>query len=117
MSNKFFMRKNLRKNIENDIRKRTLIEHQISRLQFELDNEIANNIKKDIEKFYNEIDDITITSAFEYIEKHGNLKQQNSMKELKARYENSNLQIEDTLNLMDWYEEMLDYYNNDIFED
>lgn len=97
MGNKFFISKKLRRKIEKDIAKRTYIETEI-------DN--------DLDAFDEEIDDETVLSIFKYIEKHGNKKQKKSLVDIKNRYENSALLIDDTLKLADWYDKMCDFHNN-----
>lgn len=114
MKNNFFISKGLRKDLERDMKKRDDIEEAIKGLQRELNEKVKPKISKDLEKFLEEIDDTTVSATFTYIEKHGNKKQQDSMLKLRDRYDNKMIIIEDTLNLMDWYEEMIDYYNNSI---
>lgn len=41
-------------------------------------------------------------------------KKKNLVKEISDRFKNSNLIIDDTLHLIDWYEQMCDDYNNKI---
>lgn len=114
MKNNFFISKGLRKDLERDMKKRDDIEEAIKGLQRELNEKVKPKISKDLEKFLEEIDDTTVSATFKYIEEHGNKKQQDSMLKLRDRYDNKMIIIEDTLNLMDWYEEMIDYYNNSI---
>lgn len=96
MGSKFFVSKRLKKEIEKDIKKRKMIEDKIN---------------DDLEKFNDEIDDETVLNTFKYIEEHGNKKQKEILKNIEERYKNSNLLIEDTLNLIDWYEKMCEYNN------
>lgn len=97
MGNKFFISNKLRRKIEKDLAKRTSIE---------------KDIDEDLEAFDNEIDDETVLSIFKYIEEHGNKKQKQSLVDIKNRYENSSLIIDDALKLDDWYDKMCDFYNN-----
>ena len=97
MGSKFFVSNKLRRKIEKDIKKRKAIEM---------------NIDEDLNAFNNEIDDDTVLSTFKYIEEHGNKKQKLILKEIEERYNKSNLLIEDTLNLIDWYDKMCDFYNS-----
>ena len=57
MSSRFFISRRLKKEIENDLKKRSMIEEKIN---------------KDMEAFKDEIDDETVISIFEFIEKYGN---------------------------------------------
>lgn len=97
MRSSFFISGKLRRKIEKDIKKRKKVEEKID---------------DDLNAFNNEIDDATVLSTFKYIEEHGNKKQKQLLKEIEVRYNNSNLLIEDTLNLVDWYDKMCDYYSN-----
>ncbi len=94
MGSKFFVSKSLKREIEKDIKKRKQIEDKI------------NN---DLDKFNKEIDDETVFNTFKYIEEHGNQKQKEILKDIEERYKNLDLLIEDTLNLIDWYEKMCEY--------
>lgn len=114
MKNNFFISKGLRKDLERDMKKRDDIEEAIKGLQKELNEKVKPKISKDLEKFLEEIDDTTVLATFKYIEEHGNKKQKDSLSKLKNRYDNKTIIIEDTLNLLDWYEEMIYYYNNSI---
>lgn len=111
MSSKFFINKKLLKNIEKDIKKRNKIEDEIERKKEKL-ADINKGIHSDIEQFYDEVDDSTVFSTFKHIEEHGTLKQKETLKEIEQRYKKSALVIEDTLNLVDWYEKMCDFNNN-----
>lgn len=97
MGNKFFISKRLMKKIEKDLKKRNSIEEDIS---------------QDMNDFNEEIDDETVISVFKYIEGYGNKKQRESLIEIRNRYNNSTLIIDDTLKLVDWYEKMCDFYND-----
>jgi hypothetical protein len=97
MSSRFFISRRLKKEIENDLKKRSMIEEKIN---------------KDMEAFKDEIDDETVISIFEFIEKYGNKKQKESLSEIKTRYNNSSLLIDDTLKLVDWYDKMCNFYNS-----
>lgn len=97
MRSKFFISNKLRRKIEKDIKKRKKIE---------------DSIKYDLKQFNDEIDDQTVLSTFKYIEEHGNKNQNKVLKKIEERYNKSKLKIEDTLNLMDWYDKMCDFYNN-----
>lgn len=68
MSSRFFISRRLKKEIENDLKKRSMIEEKIN---------------KDMEAFKDEIDDETVISIFEFIEKYGNKKQKESLSEIK----------------------------------
>lgn len=70
MSSRFFISRRLKKEIENDLKKRSMIEEKIN---------------KDMEAFKDEIDDETVISIFEFIEKYGNKKQKESLSEIKTR--------------------------------
>ena len=97
MGNNFFIRNKLRKKIEKDLKKRKIIEESIN---------------EDLKAFNEEIDDETVLSTFKYIEEHGNKNQKKNLTSISKRYDNSALIIEDTLNIIDWYDKMCDYYNN-----
>lgn len=96
MKSTFFVKANLRKKIEKDIKKR---------------NKIEEMINDDLDEFNEQIDDETVLSIFSYIEIHGNIKQKSVLIDIKDRYKNSKLMIEDTLKLIDWYEKMCEYNN------
>lgn len=96
MKSTFFVKASLVKKIEKDIKKR---------------NKIEETINEDLEDFNEQIDDTTVLSIFTYIETHGNQKQKNILKDIKERFGNSKLMIEDTLKLIDWYEKMCEYNN------
>jgi len=96
MKSTFFVKASLIKKIEKDIKKR---------------NKIEEKINEDLEDFNEQIDDATVLSIFTYIETHGNQKQKNILKDIKERFGNSKLMIEDTLKLIDWYEKMCEYNN------
>lgn len=115
MASEFFIDKNLRKTIEKDIDKRDKIEQKIHKLQEDL--KLANEkLEEDLENFYIQADDPeTVLSILEYYEKRAKSdKKKNLAKEIEDRYINDNLIIEDTLNLVDWYELMCKDYNNKI---
>ena len=97
MGNQFFISKKLKIKIEKDIRKR---------------NAIEDRIDKDLELFKEEIDDDTVLSIFKYIEEHGNKNQRKILADIMKRFDDSELLIEDTLKLVDWYDKMCDFYNN-----
>lgn len=97
MNSQFLVAKKLIQKIEKDIKKRKNIEDQIN---------------DDLSKFNEEIDDKTVLSIFEYIENHGNKNQKKALDGIRKRYDKSDLQIEDTLKIVDWYEKMCEYYNN-----
>lgn len=111
MGSNLFISKKLQKNIEKDVTKRNKIENKIKILQAQLDGEIAEKIKDDLDNFYDEIDEKTILSTFKYVEESGTIKQKEILQDLKERFQKSKLLIEDTLNLRDWYEEMMDHHN------
>lgn len=94
MGSTFFVKSNLKRKIEKDIKKRNQIEEQIN---------------QDLEEFNDQIDDETVLSTFSFIETHGNKKQKEILKEIENRYNNSKLLIEDTLKLIDWYEKMCEH--------
>ena len=73
--------------------------------------------KSDLDKFYDEIDDSTVLSTFNYIEEYGTKKQKEILVEIEDRYKKTSLLIEDTINLIDWYEKMCDFYKNNDLED
>lgn len=116
MGSKFFISKKLNRQLVKDLKKRTLIEEKIATLQKELSKQ-KKKIDTDLNKFYEEVDDKTVISSFEYIEKHGTKKQKETLVEIESRYKNSSLLIEDTLNLIDWYEKMCDFRNNNDLKD
>lgn len=115
MGSTFFISKKLKNELEKDLKKRNYIEDTIDSLHDQL-NKQNDKIKKDMNKFYDEIDDITVLSTFEYIEQHGTKKQKEALEQIEERYQNSCLLIEDTLNLIDWYEKMCEFYKNNDFE-
>lgn len=94
MRSKFFVSSKLKRKIEKDIKKR---------------NDIEEQINNDLNEFNEQIDDETVLSTFSYIEEHGNKKQKEVLREIEERFNNSNLLIEDTLKLIDWYEKMCEY--------
>lgn len=113
MGSSFFIDKKLKKNIEKDIKKRTDIEEKIAKLQNQLDV-VQKRTKEHLDEFYEQIDDSTVLSTLEYYKKNGNKKKKELVEEIEERFNNSNLLIEDTLNLIDWYEQMCDFLNNKI---
>lgn len=97
MKSQFFVDKKLVRKIEKDIKKR---------------NDIENQISDDLGAFNDQIDDKTVLATFKYIEEHGNKNQKKALDGIRKRYDNSKLQIEDTLKIVDWYEKMCEYYIN-----
>ena len=97
MSSSFFIKKKLKKKIQKDIKKRETIEEQINRLQNEL-NGCNNDIDDDILEFYEK----------------NSPKRKEVACQIKKRFTEEKLLIEDTLNLVDWYEKMHDDYNDKI---
>lgn len=97
MKSKFFVDRKLINKIEKDIKKRNDIEKQIS---------------NDLGDFNEQVDENTVLKTFEYIENHGNKNQKNALNGIRKRYERSKLQIDDTLKIVDWYEKMCEFYNN-----
>lgn len=112
MSSSFFIRKKLRKKIEKDIKKRSDIEDEINLLQEKL-KDCNNDIADDISEFYQEVDETTVISTLEFYEKNS-VKRRAVASQIKERYAEEKLLIEDTLNLVDWYEKMHDEYNDKI---
>lgn len=108
MRNRFFISNKLQHELEKDLKKREKIEDKIDKLQNKLDNEVNKGIKNHLEQFYDEVDNSTILSTFEYIEKNGSPNQLKILEDIKTRYHTSSLLIEDTFHLMDWYEKMCD---------
>lgn len=98
MKSKFFVDGKLIRKIEKDLKKRIRIE---------------DSINKDLEKFYDQIDEETVLLTFKYIGEHGSKKQKKLFKEIRKRYDNSELLIEDTLCLVDCYEKMCHFNNDD----
>lgn len=115
MASNFFIDKKLKKTIEKDIKKRDEIENKIHELQEDL-KKVKAKIEDDLENFYIQSDDRnTVLSTLKYYEERAkNEKKKNLAKEIEDRYINNNLIIEDTLNLLDWYELMCKDYNDKI---
>ena len=115
MASEFFIDPKLKKTIEKDIKKRDEIEKKIHKLQEDL-QKVNSKIEDDLENFYIQSDDKnTVLSTLKYYEVRAkNEKKKNLAKEIEDRYINNNLIIEDTLNLLDWYELMCKDYNNKI---
>lgn len=113
MGSDFFIDRKLKKQIEKDIKKRNVIEERINKLKEELEN-VNSDIEDDLEEFYRQTDNSTVLSTLKYYEENGSKKKQNLVKELRENYQNSNLLIEDTLTLTDWYEKMCDEHYKDI---
>lgn len=111
MGSKHFVDNKLRKKLQKDMKKRSAIENKINALQEQL-KDVDNEINYDLEDFYMQVDDETVISVLQHYEKHGGKKKKQVVKEIEERYSNEDLLIEDTLNLIDWYEKMCDYYNN-----
>ena len=106
------LKKKLKKKIQKDIKKRETIEEQINRLQNEL-NGCNNDIDDDILEFYQEVDKTTVISTLEFYEKNSPKRKEVAC-QIKKRFTEEKLLIEDTLNLVDWYEKMHDDYNDKI---
>lgn len=113
MASNFFIDKKLRKKIEKDLKKRNNIEEKINKLQEELKVTEAD-IDNDLSEFYEQTDAATVISTIEHCEDNGGKKKKGVAKEIKNRYTDENLLIEDTLILTDWYEKMCKDYNNKI---
>lgn len=113
MVSNFFINRRFKRKIEKDIKKRKDIEDKINELQQQLEK--ANKeIEVDLEIFYEEVDNKTAVSTIEYYAKKGGKKKQEVAKEIKKRFDDNTLLIEDTLNLIDWYEQMCKDYNDKI---
>lgn len=113
MASRFFIDRRLKKKIQKDIKKRTDIEDKIKKLNEELiknEKEISN----DLDDFYNQTDDPTVLSTIKHYEEHSDQKKKDLVKEIRSRYNDKNLCIEDTLTLTDWYEKMCEYRNSAI---
>lgn len=108
----FFIKRKLKKKIQKDIKKRDTIEEQINRLQNELKG-CNNDIDDDILEFYQEVDKTTVISTLEFYEKNSPKRKEVAC-QIKKRFTEEKLLIEDTLNLVDWYEKMHDDYNDKI---
>lgn len=112
MSSSFFIKRKLKKKIQKDIKKRVTIEEKINRLQEKL-NGCNDDIDDDILEFYHEVDKTTVISTLEFYE-NNSPKSKTVACQIKKRFSEEKLLIEDTLNLVDWYEKMHDDYNDKI---
>lgn len=113
MGSSFFIDKKLNKKIEKDIKKRNDIENKIKKLQEELE-QTNLEIENDLDEFYIRTDSHTILSTLKFYEEHSSGNKKDIVNQLEIRYKDKKLYIEDTLNLMDWYEKMCDDFNNKI---
>ena len=114
MASQFFIDKSFRKTLEKDIKKRAYIEEKIEQYKKQLE-EHNQVIDEHMEKFYQKIDPDTVISTLQYYENRAITdKKKNLVKEINDRFKNSNLLIDDTLHLIDWYEQMCDDHNNEI---
>lgn len=112
MGSKLFVDKKLRKKIQKDIKKRNDIETKIEELKKEL-HAVDADISTDLDEFSLQVDDTTVLSILAHYE-NSNKKKKQVVREIEKRYKDDSLLIEDTLNLIDWYEKMCDDYNNKI---
>ena len=113
MVSNFFIDRRFKRKIEKDIKKRNDIEDKINELQQQL-KKAKDDIEVDLEIFYEEVDNKTAVSTIEYYAKKGGKKKQEIAKEIRKRFDDNTLLIEDTLNLIDWYEQMCKDYNDKI---
>lgn len=114
MGSNFFIDKKLKKKIERDIKKRKDIEDKIDKLQEEL-KAVKESISDDLDDFYSQVDQETVLATIKYCEENCSAdKKKKVVKEIEQRYISTNLLIEDTLSLTDWYEKMCKDYNEMI---
>lgn len=113
MRSQLFVNRKLRKKIEKDIKKRQVIEDKINKLQ-QRKEENTQEIEEDLTAFYEQVDADTVVSTLQYYGGQKTRKRTTVVEEIQKRYSDENLLIEDTLTLIDWYEEMCDYYNDKI---
>ena len=98
MSKDCFLDSNLKDDLLQDIEKRTKLDLQIA---------------EHIDRFMNCVSPATIYSIMDLILNDGHPQQKRHMKEVKERYENAELLLDDTVYLLDMYEKKHD----DLFED
>lgn len=106
MASEFFISRQLKRKIQKDIKKREQIEEKL--------NKAENEISDDLDEFYNQTDDLTVLSTLKHYEEHSSQKKQILVEEIRHRYNNRNLYVEDVLTLTDWYEKMCNYHNNEL---